>query len=244
MNWLEKINADLKKANRQEYNRKWREEHKDHIRRTWAVYKEKHKERLKQQRRAKNEARAIAEGRVFKTKEQGQANKKRKLEQKAERARLKALETPEIKLARRLQQLKDYRERNKERIKLREKQSRQRRREKLKNDPAFKLNHGISNGILKALKRSKNRYHWEKLVPYTLDQLKVHLENQFVEGMTWENHGKIWHIDHIKPRCSFNFSSPQDEEFQKCWALDNLRPLWAVDNLKKAIEDRKLKVKK
>jgi hypothetical protein len=67
-----------------------------------------------------------------------------------------------------------------------------------------------------------------------------YLESQFVEGMSWENHGK-WHIDHIKPVCSFNFNSREDEDFKKCWALENLRPLWAKENLKKSAEDKKLK---
>ena len=39
-----------------------------------------------------------------------------------------------------------------------------------------------------------------------VDTFVKHLENQFVEGMTWENYGK-WHIDHIKPLCTFDHSN-------------------------------------
>lgn len=28
--------------------------------------------------------------------------------------------------------------------------------------------------------------------------LRAHIEAQFVEGMTWDNYGKGWHIDHKK----------------------------------------------
>ena len=59
---------------------------------------------------------------------------------------------------------------------------------------------------------------------YTIDELIKHLEDKFTDGMTWENYGK-WHIDHIIPDCSFEYTSIQDEEFQKCWSLKNLQPL-------------------
>lgn len=58
--------------------------------------------------------------------------------------------------------------------------------------------------------------------------------------MNWGNYGK-WHIDHIKPICSFKINSYEDQAFKECWALQNLRPLWALDNLKKSAEDKKLK---
>ncbi|HPG52320.1 MAG TPA: hypothetical protein PLL11_17220 [Spirochaetota bacterium] len=50
--------------------------------------------------------------------------------------------------------------------------------------------------------------------------------------MTWENISK-WHIDHIIPVSAFNFNSPDDIDFKRCFALNNLRPLWAVENIKK-----------
>jgi hypothetical protein len=48
--------------------------------------------------------------------------------------------------------------------------------------------------------------------------------------MTWDNYGE-WHIDHIIPISAFNFNSPEDFDFKRCWALKNLRPIWAHDNL-------------
>jgi len=43
----------------------------------------------------------------------------------------------------------------------------------------------------------------------------------------------IWHIDHIRPISAFSFTVPEDPEFKECWALNNLQPLWAFDNLSK-----------
>ena len=59
-----------------------------------------------------------------------------------------------------------------------------------------------------------------------------HLEKLFETWMTWGNYGK-WHIDHIKPRSLFNYEKPEDKDFQECWALKNLQPLEASENLKK-----------
>ena len=59
-----------------------------------------------------------------------------------------------------------------------------------------------------------------------------HIEKKFVSGMSWSNYGR-WHIDHIKPISKFNFVKPEDEDFKRCWALKNLQPLWAEENLSK-----------
>lgn len=106
------------------------------------------------------------------------------------------------------------------------------------NDPIYKINKLTSNKINAQINNKNNSVF--KLLGYSLEELMNHLEAQFEDGMTWDNHGK-WHIDHIKPICSFKFESYEDEEFKECWALSNLRPLWAKDNLKKSIKDKKLK---
>jgi hypothetical protein len=94
-----------------------------------------------------------------------------------------------------------------------------------------KDNHIISSYIRKSI-NDKNGTHWERLVDFTLKELKEHLESLFQPGMTWENQGK-WHIDHIRPIASFNITSYKDKDFKKCWCLENLQPLWAKDNLSK-----------
>lgn len=71
-----------------------------------------------------------------------------------------------------------------------------------------------------------------RYLDYTVEQLKEHLEARFTDGMSWDNRGK-WHIDHIMPLASFKFDSPQDQEFKEAWALSNLQPLWALDNIRK-----------
>jgi hypothetical protein len=111
-----------------------------------------------------------------------------------------------------------------------EKQKRQYENNKTKS--GFKISRNISRMINHSLRGNKNGYHWEDLLGYTLEDLKQHLENQFKEGMSWDNYGE-WHIDHIIPISWFEFKSYNDSEFKQCWALTNLQPLWAEENISK-----------
>jgi hypothetical protein len=99
-------------------------------------------------------------------------------------------------------------------------------------DPIFRLSKNISRRIRYYLTHGKNKQHWEPLVGYSIDTLKTHLETQFRNGMSWDNYGK-WHIDHIKPISKFKITDVHCQEFKECWALSNLQPLWATDNIKK-----------
>lgn len=91
----------------------------------------------------------------------------------------------------------------------------------------------MSTAIRLSLTGGKGRRKWESLVGYSVEELKTHIERQFLRGMSWVNMAD-WHIDHIVPKSSFTYSSPEDESFKACWALTNLRPLWAKDNLSKS----------
>ena len=123
---------------------------------------------------------------------------------------------------------KNYRERHPERIKVLEFESRQRR----KANPAFTINERMSSNVRQSLALGKQGWRWETLVGYTLADLMAHLERQFVTGMTWDNRGD-WHIDHITPLSSFRYDSADHPDFRAAWALSNLRPLWAHENLSK-----------
>lgn len=104
---------------------------------------------------------------------------------------------------------------------------------KIRRTKRGRLNDRIRAAICRSLNGGKGGKSWESLVNYTYNDLKNHLENLFISGMNWKNMGK-WHIDHKIPISAFNFTKPEDKEFQKCWALSNLQPLWATDNLKKS----------
>jgi len=126
--------------------------------------------------------------------------------------------------------MKVYRERNREKINAWSRNDMRKRRK----DSKLKLGLAFSNAIYQAIRRKKNGKPWESLVGYTLDDLKKHLEKRFAIGMSWDNYGKDgWHIDHRIPKSVFNYERPEHLDFQRCWALENLRPLWAKENLSK-----------
>lgn len=85
----------------------------------------------------------------------------------------------------------------------------------------------ISAQLRANLKSAKGGQSAFKLLGYSLQDLKLHLERQFTRGMSWDNFGK-WHIDHILPLASFPPGSGTD-----AWVITNLRPLWAGENLRK-----------
>jgi hypothetical protein len=124
---------------------------------------------------------------------------------------------------------KKWRKENKEIV---NKSARELMARKCDEDPKFRLNKNMRTAIWRSLKGNKNGARWELLVGYTTEQLKEHLEKQFQYGMEWGNYGN-WHVDHERPISSFNFTSPEDPEFKQCWALENLQPLWAEDNIRK-----------
>jgi hypothetical protein len=111
----------------------------------------------------------------------------------------------------------------------------QRKRDRYHSDPAYRLRCIVSNSICQALKakgKTKGGSTFDYL-PYSPEGLAEHLEKQFDEHMTWDNHGTYWHIDHIRPHASFKYDSLDHPDFQKCWALENLRPLEASENIRK-----------
>lgn len=144
-----------------------------------------------------------------------------------------------------LQQTKEYVSLNKEKRRAYEKQwyqdnkptllvkHRKYKKFRYDNDPLYKLQCCCTSSIYQALKSSKNGSSILDYLPYTMVELKTHLENQFDEKMSWNNYGSYWHIDHIIPQSKLKYSSMTDDNFQKCWALNNLQPLEALTNIRK-----------
>lgn len=94
---------------------------------------------------------------------------------------------------------------------------------------------GIRLGELlrSAVTRNSASPRAEAFVGYSAKELRQHIERQFTRGMTWERFcaGEI-HIDHIVPLASHDLSNP--DELKAAWAMTNLRPLWAKENIRKS----------
>jgi hypothetical protein len=103
-----------------------------------------------------------------------------------------------------------------------------------KRDTKFRLLRTLRGRVAAAL-RAQKAGKWRKtahLIGCSIEELKRHLETQFKQGMTWDNHGKHWHIDHIKPCTAFDLTKP--EEQLACFHWSNLQPLTASENLRKS----------
>lgn len=126
--------------------------------------------------------------------------------------------------------------------------------------PYVKLKKNISRAIMHRLK-AVGSYKTKKtleFLPYTIEELKAHLEKQFDWWMNWDNWGPYnkktwddndqttwtWHIDHIKPMARHVYNCQDDPEFLEAWKLENLRPLNARENIILGAKMKKIKTLK
>ena len=102
------------------------------------------------------------------------------------------------------------------------------RKKRRKKDPLFKLKDNLRSRTAAAFRNkgySKDTKTMEML-GIEWNVVKMHMERQFKEGMSWDNHGE-WHIDHIIPLASAN----TPERIKQLCHYSNLQPLWASDNI-------------
>jgi len=100
-----------------------------------------------------------------------------------------------------------------------------------KNDLIYKLKKILRaklNSSLKSQKTNKNNSSII-LLGCTIEELKLHLEQQFKPEMNWSNHGEIWEIDHIKACDNYNLT--QLEEQKECFHYSNLQPLFSTSGI-------------
>ena len=126
---------------------------------------------------------------------------------------------------------KEYRIKNKEKIKEYYSKNKKRineyRKIKRNSNPLYKLSCNIRRRILSSLKnKTKNTCN---ILGCTIEEFKLHLENKFVDGMTWDNQGE-WHLDHIYPVSL----AKDEEELIRLNHYTNFQPLWALDNIRKS----------
>jgi len=96
-------------------------------------------------------------------------------------------------------------------------------------DPLFKLKKNTRKMVSRYMLGEKSK-RTQEIIGCSYEELKIHIENQFTEGMSWDNYGiNGWHIDHIKPLA---MAANQDEVIASNH-YTNLQPLWCLDNLSK-----------
>jgi hypothetical protein len=122
-------------------------------------------------------------------------------------------------------------------------------KQRRKNDPVFRLRKRVSADVWRMIKTNGGTKNGSviRFLPFSIKELKEHLEKQFEPWMNWSNWGVYrkdiwddndsttwtWQIDHIIPHCNFQYSSMKEQSFLDCWSLTNLRPISSKENLEK-----------
>lgn len=103
------------------------------------------------------------------------------------------------------------------------------KKDKYKNDVNFKLLDNIRSRLNHSLFGNIKSESTLNLIGCKIEELKYHLEKQFLPEMNWSNHGEIWEIDHIKGCCNFDLS--KDIEQKQCFHFSNLQPLFKTTKI-------------
>ena len=192
-----------------EYQKEWREENKEMMKEYEKRYYEENKEKVKEYKKDNKEKikeynKRYRQENAEKIKEYQKKNDKKYRQENAEKIK---------------EYKKEWYQENKEKVN-------EYRRNKRETDPLFRLTCNIRKMVHRAIKTKRT----EEIIGCSFGELKQHLENQFSEGMSWENYGQ-WHVDHIRPLSWFDLTNP--DEVAKANHYTNLQPLWAEDNLSK-----------
>jgi hypothetical protein len=98
-----------------------------------------------------------------------------------------------------------------------------------KSNPILKLSRHVRYNIWRAIK-NKN-FKSETYLECSWAEFKEYIENKFIEGMTWDNYGDVWEVDHIKGICNFDLTDIEQQK--QCFHYSNLQPLFKTTEIAK-----------
>lgn len=107
----------------------------------------------------------------------------------------------------------------------------EKRRNRRRDNPNYRLYCNLRKRVSKVIKGESKAFRSLELLGCSVEEYRKWIEWQFMDKMSWENHGKFWHVDHVTPCASFNIQDP--EEQLKCFNWKNCHPMKASDNLRK-----------
>jgi hypothetical protein len=103
---------------------------------------------------------------------------------------------------------------------------------RLLSDPAFRITHRLRTRLRQAIKaQGADKIKVSRYIGCSNQFLQDWFEFQFYDGMTFENHGGCWHIEHVKPIADFDMNNSED--IKECFNWKNLRPYRAEKNQSK-----------
>ena len=241
----EKVRKSLKKWREENKERKYlmdkeyREKNKDLIKEKKKKYREENKERLRERDKLyyeKNKAKFKKYREENEDKIKREAKKYR--EENKEYFKKKSRENYEREKELGIDRKKEWIENNREQYR---EYTREYTKERMENDLQFKMvvNHRKRvSWVFKELKLKKKRSS-KDILGTDIDEVIKHIEEQFKDGMNWENYWD-WHIDHIIPLSS----SSNTEELEALFYYKNIQPMWGDENLTKGTQYDELEKQK
>lgn len=106
-------------------------------------------------------------------------------------------------------------------------------KEKYQSDPIYKFQQLQRSRLSKVIKKFKQGYSADDFIEY-LGNIKIiqeWLEFCMTDNMTWENHGLVWHLDHVIP--IYHFDLKNNDQIYLCFNWRNIMPISKEENLQK-----------
>ena len=86
--------------------------------------------------------------------------------------------------------------------------------------------------VFRFAKRTKDQKTFD-ILGFSVDEFIMAISEKFSDGMSWENHGDVWHLDHKIPLSAFDFSNKSHVSYAN--SIENLEPLFIRTTPKKQI---------
>ena len=131
--------------------------------------------------------------------------------------------------------IKEYVSLNRDKV---NKSRRIQRAKRLLIDINFRLSCTLRARLRQAIKNNVKKGSAVRDLGCTISFFKTYIEDKFHSGMTWENWGEVWQLDHVEELSSFDLSDPI--EFKQAVYYTNLQPLTIPEHRKKTAEYLKL----
>ena len=124
--------------------------------------------------------------------------------------------------------IKKWKNENPEKVRIHKSNQQKRRKSK---DPKYRLKGNIRRLILQSITRGgySKKTLTNEILGIDYEGFYKHIENQFTNGMTWDNRG-LWELDHKVPVSL----GKTEEEIIKLNHYTNFQPLWRKDNIIKS----------
>lgn len=97
-------------------------------------------------------------------------------------------------------------------------------------DIQYKLKHHLGNRLYEFIRCTDYKSQTTiSLLGCSFHEFISYIENKFLPEMNWDNYGKIWEMDHIKPMSKFDLTLQQEQ--QECCNYTNLQPLFKTTKI-------------